>query len=212
MSNFIKGFLLFILVTILIPVYILIKLGELIIEIFKQMIEAISDWTDDMILFWEKIFKIRSDFMNKQLDINSLTDETIYYDDIEVGDYVRFIDYGYLEAGQEKIVKIGQVQAKYSDLLEVKLNNNLSKIVKCSVREILKYNKDFRKILEEGDYIIYKINELSFLKVGQIKKYKDARNFDEYLGVEGFKIDNLNIKQVLTKEYFESISFKVGEI
>lgn len=209
MSNFIKGFLLFILVTILIPVYILIKLGELIIEIFKQMIEAISDWTDDMILFWEKIFKIRSDFMNKQLDIDSLTDETIYYEDIEIGDYVRFIDYGYLEAGQEKIVKIGQVQAKYSDLLEVKLNNNLSMIVKCSTREILKYNKDFRKILEEGDYIIYKINELSFLKIGQIKKYKDARSFEEYLGVEGFKIDNLNIKQVLAKEYFEAISFRL---
>lgn len=211
MSNIIKGFLLFILVTILIPVYILIKLGELIIEIFKQMIEAISDWTDDMILFWEKIFKIRSDFMNKQLDIDSLTDETIYYEDIEIGDYVRFIDYGYLEAGQEKIVKIGQVQAKYSDLLEVKLNNNLSMIVKCSAREILKYNKDFRKILEEGDYIIYKMNELSFLKLGQIKKYKDARSFEEYLGAEGFKIDNLHIKQVLTKEYFEAISFRLGE-
>lgn len=42
MSNIIKGFLLFILVTILISVYILIKLGELIIEIFKQMVEAIS--------------------------------------------------------------------------------------------------------------------------------------------------------------------------
>lgn len=209
MSNFIKGFLLFILVTILIPVYILIKLGELIIEIFKQMVEAISDWTDDMILFWKKVFKIRSDFMNKQLDINSLTDENVYYDDIEVGDFVRFIDYGYLEAGQEKIVKIGQVEAKYNDLLEVKLNNNLSKIVKCSVREILKYNKDFRKILEEGDYIIYKINELSFLKIGQIKKYKDARSFEEYLGVEGFKIDNLNIKQVLAKEYFEAISFRL---
>lgn len=211
MSNIIKGFLLFILVTILIPVYILIKLGELIIEIFKQMIEAISDWTDDMILFWEKIFKIRSDFMNKQLDIDSLTDETIYYEDIEIGDYVRFIDYGYLEAGQDKIVKIGQVQAKYSDLLEVKLNNNLSMIVKCSAREILKYNKDFRKILEEGDYIIYKMNELSFLKLGQIKKYKDARGLDEYLGVEEFKIENLNIKQVLTKEYFEAISFRLGE-
>lgn len=59
MSNIIKGFLLFILVTILIPVYILIKLGELIIEIFKQMVEAISDWTDDMISFWGEIFKIK---------------------------------------------------------------------------------------------------------------------------------------------------------
>ncbi len=149
--------------------------------------------------------------MNKQLDIDSLTDKTIYYDDIEIGDFVRFIDYGYLEAGQEKIVKIGQVQAKYSDLLEVKLNNNFSMIVKCSTREILKYNKDFRKILEEGDYIIYKINELSFLKIGQIKKYKDARSFEEYLGAEGFKIEKLNIKQVLTKEYFEAISFRLEE-
>ena len=59
MSNFIKGFLFTIIVTILIPVYILIKLGEIIIEIFKQMIEAISDWTDNMISFWEKIFKIK---------------------------------------------------------------------------------------------------------------------------------------------------------
>ena len=149
--------------------------------------------------------------MNKQLDINSLTDETVYYDDIEVRDFVRFIDYGYLEAGQEKIVKIGQVQAKYSDLLEVKLNNNFSMIVRCSAREILKYNKDFRKILEEGDCIIYQTNELSFLKLGQIKKYKDARSLDEYLGVEGFKIENLNIKQVLTKEYFEDISFRLEE-
>ena len=74
--------------------------------------------------------------MNKQLDIDSLTDENIYYDDIEIGDFVRFIDYGYLEAGQEKIVKIGQVQAKYSDLLEVKLNNNLLMIVNIDKRRI----------------------------------------------------------------------------
>lgn len=55
------------------------------------------------------------------------------------------------------------------------LNNNFSMIVKCSTREILKYNKDFRKILEEGDCIIYQTNELSFIKIGQIKKYKDVK-------------------------------------
>lgn len=62
MSNIIKGFLLFIIVTILIPVYILIKLGEIIInlllDIFELIFEVVSDFTDDMILFWKKVFKI----------------------------------------------------------------------------------------------------------------------------------------------------------
>ena len=62
MSKFIEEFLLVILFTILIPAYILIKLGEIIInlllDVFELIFEVVSDFTDDMILFWKKVFKI----------------------------------------------------------------------------------------------------------------------------------------------------------
>ena len=62
MSKFIEEFLLVILFTILIPAYILIKLGEIIInlllDVFESIFEVVSDFTDDMILFWKKVFKI----------------------------------------------------------------------------------------------------------------------------------------------------------
>lgn len=43
----------------------------------------------------------------------------------------------------------------------------------------------------------------------EVEKYKNARSFKEYLGVEGFGLEQIRILNVLTKEQFTQNSYKV---
>ncbi len=75
--------------------------------------------------------------------------------------------------------------------------------------EIAKHSKNIIDLIEEGDILEYQINKLSFTKIGEVKKYKDARSFKDYLGVEGFNLEQITILRILTKEKFEEESYKV---
>lgn len=76
---------------------------------------------------------------------------------------------------------------------------------------ITKHSKNQKELIQEGDILEYQTNKLSFTKIGEVKKYKDARSFEEYLGVEGFNLEQITILRILTKEKFEEESYKVGE-
>ncbi len=143
--------------------------------------------------------------MNKQLDLEDLKDDTVYYEDLEIGDYVRFIDYDMINTGQEKVIKIGQVEAKYSDILEIKLNNILTKIKKCSSREIIKYHKDIKELVEEGDYV----NGM-LVRKGKVASGEEKLLIGNHI-IHGMALEAVNIKSIVTKEDFESREYKVGE-
>lgn len=64
-------------------------------------------------------------------------------------------------------------------------------------------------LIKVGDIVEYRVNSLSELKVGRVKKYRDARNNKEYLGVEGFDITKIYIESILTHEQFEQNCFKI---
>lgn len=76
---------------------------------------------------------------------------------------------------------------------------------------IVKHSKNQKELIQEGDILEYQIYKLSPTKIGKVKKYKDARSFKEYLGVEGFNLEQITISRILTKEKFEEESYKVGE-
>lgn len=75
---------------------------------------------------------------------------------------------------------------------------------------ITNYSKNIIDLIEVGDVIEYQVNSLSELKVGRVKKYRDARNSKEYLGVEGFDITKIYIKSILTHEQYEQNCYKVS--
>jgi hypothetical protein len=74
---------------------------------------------------------------------------------------------------------------------------------------ILKHSKNIIDLIEEGDILRYRLNNLSSIKIGEVRKYKDARSFEEYLGVEGFNLEQIEILKIVTKEQFKSIEYEV---
>lgn len=79
----------------------------------------------------------------------------------------------------------------------------------CKFENILKHSKNPKDLIEEGDILRYRINNLSSIKIGEVKKYKDARSFKEYLGVEGFNLEQIEILKIATKEQIKSIEYEV---
>ena len=126
--------------------------------------------------------------------------------EIEIGEYIR-----------TKRGKIGKVCA-YEDLTvyddkEKSVTFHSFDTDKGAIAdvEVSKHSKNQKELIQEGDILEYQINKLSFTKIGEVKKYKDARSFKDYLGVEGFNLEQITILKILTKEKFEDESYKVGE-
>lgn len=142
--------------------------------------------------------------MNQQLDLEDLNNNTIYYEDLEIGDYVRFIDYDMINTGKEKVIKIGQVESKYSDILEIKINSKLNKIIKRSAREIIKFHKNIKELVKEGDYV----NGM-LVRRGRTANGEEKLLVGNYL-IHGMALEVVNIKSIVTKEEFESREYKVG--
>lgn len=113
--------------------------------------------------------------------------------EIEVGEYVR--------------TKSGQI-----DIFKETDENYM--FVRCQKKtywrlDIVKHSKNIVDLIKVNDIVEYTVNSLSKLKVGKVKKYIDARNNTEYLGVEGFDITKIYIKRILTHEKCESNCYRV---
>lgn len=80
------------------------------------------------------------------------------------------------------------------------------------IDEIIKCSNNIIDLIEEGDVLKYTIckRNLTLNKVGKVKKYKDV-NSKEYLGIEGFSLEQIEILSIVTKEQFKNMEYKVGE-
>lgn len=121
---------------------------------------------------------------------------------IEVGEYVRSLINGNIY----KVIEI-------SDLLKepgIKYYKFDEFRGMCSTEEYnVKHSKNIIDLIKEKDILKYKLNNLSSYKIAEVRKYKDARSFKEYLGVEGFGLEQIKILDVLTKEQYSQNCYKV---
>ena len=120
--------------------------------------------------------------------------------EIEIGEYVR------TKTGN--IDKLKEITNENRYLFEKSIIRYTEENMK---NMIVNHSKNQKELIQEGDILEYQINKLSFTKIGEVKKYKDARSFKEYLGVEGFNLEQITILKILTKEKFEEESYKVGD-
>ena len=113
-----------------------------------------------------------------------------YYDEIEPEEYVR-TDKGYIfKVDQEKKILQG---LKFLDV---------------QYGYIINHSKKRENLIRTKDILMYKTNHLSSYKIGEVRRYKDARSGKEYLGVEGFGLDQIKILKIMTKESFENNSYE----
>lgn len=75
--------------------------------------------------------------------------------------------------------------------------------------QIVKHSFNMMDLIEEGDIVEYTVNKLTISKIARIRKYKEARTFKEYLGAEGYKLEQIKIIRLLTKEQFQNVSYEV---
>lgn len=123
---------------------------------------------------------------------------------LEVGMYVR-TDRG----------SIGKYCREVNDYYELEYPKNVFDLV--FKNRCLKYNRDYYKLIEAGDLIV--VNGIKYT-VLQNEKYFDRMLYIEKITEDGsprfttlsYLISDNRIKTIVTKERFESISYKVEEI
>lgn len=110
---------------------------------------------------------------------------------INIGDYIR--------TSKGKIIEVDSMKTmQMIDFLDVEYG------------DVKKVAKNEKELIERGDVIRYIINQFR-IGLREVKVYKDARSGEEYLGVEGFGLHQVEVLEILTKEQFKFNSYKVKE-
>lgn len=96
-------------------------------------------------------------------------------------------------------------------LLPIYINNNskLELLNSIGDDQITKHSKEITDLIMDGDFIIYSVTS-KITRAGIVKKYMNRDN-TYYLGVEGYKLKQLNIKKVITKKELEKVGYEVNE-
>lgn len=127
---------------------------------------------------------------------------------------------GYALYVQENIKKNDYARLNTGDIVKVigirenKINKkaiyfNIYNEDWCDSAAVENFSENIIDLIEENDIVEYRINCLSEFKVGRLKKYKDARSYKQYLGVEGYDITKIYIETILTKEQYEQNRYKL---
>lgn len=151
-------------------------------------------------------------------------------EDIQVGKYISRKEYlkkydsnvGYALHIQNNIKKDDYVRLNTGEIVKVigiKENNINKKAIYFGIYDtdwfdssaVENFSANIIDLIEERDVVVCHINSLSELKVGLVKKHRDARSGEEYLGVEGFNITKIKIKKILPHEQFKSVGYDVEE-
>ena len=124
-------------------------------------------------------------------------------EEIKVGEYVRSLVNG-------EISKVLEV----SNLLE-ESNIKYYKTGKftgfCSTEDYnVKHSSNIKDLVQAGDIVIYTIN-CKMTDIEIVKEHTDARTLEKSLRVGLWSLEQVNIKQILTKEQFERKSYRVDE-
>ena len=76
---------------------------------------------------------------------------------------------------------------------------------------IVQHSFNLKELINENDIVEYRINSLSELKVGRVKKYRDARSNKQYMGIEGFDITKIYILSVLIATKYKQECYVVED-
>ena len=133
--------------------------------------------------------------------------------ELKVGMYVRFKD----KRGNTYIRKIIEIP-KDNRYASIYLDEEANYSKGLSPKNILKASHNIIDLIEEGDYV----NGYKVVEIGDLSCY-DNRIGSKYIEIdfnvkndnehwcEDITLQNPDIKSIVTKEQFESMSYKVGD-
>lgn len=128
-------------------------------------------------------------------------------ENIEVGEYAR------TKTG--KILKVDIIEkckiCPQNEYINIEVINDILFKNIYHQDDIVNHSKNIKDLIQAGDVVKYKFNNLAHTDLGEVKNYIDARSRKEFLGIKGFKLEDVDILEILTKENFENNSYKVVE-
>ena len=131
-------------------------------------------------------------------------------EEIKVGEYVRTPQQGFIG----KLVEVNKNVLNYYKIdvgREIRRINGISdKYIYSRDGFRLKHSSNIKDLIQVGDIIIYTIN-CKFADIEIVKEHTDARTLEKTLRVGLYSLEQVDIKQILTKEKFESESYRLEE-
>lgn len=121
-------------------------------------------------------------------------------EEIKVNDYIR-TPYNTIE----KIIKVEENK----DYIGVETDRSYYIFSWLKTHEV-KHSSNIKDLIQAGDIIIYTIN-CKIADIDIVKEHTDARTLEKSLRVGLWSLEQVDIKQILTKERFERESYRVEE-
>lgn len=129
--------------------------------------------------------------------------------DIEVGDFVRTND-GYLG----KLIAINKQDYNY---LVIDTSKNIrndeypATYLYLKNENIEKHSKNITDLIETGDILKYRFRGLNGESITIVKEYHDVRSNETWLLINGYKLENVDILEILTHEQYERNCYRLEE-
>jgi hypothetical protein len=122
---------------------------------------------------------------------------------VEVGEYIRTA---------EGIFKVIAIDKLYIYLDKLYFDKQYQTVRNVTFEDrIVQHSFNLKELINENDIVEYRINSLSELKVGRVKKYRDARSNKQYMGIEGFDITKIYILSVLIATKYKQECYVVED-
>lgn len=128
-------------------------------------------------------------------------------EEIKVNDFVR-TKQGYIA----KCVEVDEDGDYYTfdEFVQENYGDKYSSLYERELEDIVKHSSNIKDLIQVGDIIIYTIN-CKIADIDIVKEHTDARTLKKTLRVGLWSLEQVNIKQILTKEQFERKSYRVEE-
>lgn len=133
-----------------------------------------------------------------------------YYDEnkIQVGYYVRTNE-GII--GKIKRIEFDKTDKSLKWYVFDKKRPDLNVIEEVYINKpyIVQHSKNIKDLIIEEDILRYKLKGLKNEYITVVKKCYDARSNENWLLINGYKLEQVEILEILTKEQYKENCFKV---
>ena len=79
------------------------------------------------------------------------------------------------------------------------------------IGNVVKHSPNIIDLIEAGDLVIFKIGSMNAIRCGIVNKFNDARSGELVSLVDGYKLEQVKILSIVTKEQMQSIEYRVEE-
>ena len=127
---------------------------------------------------------------------------------IKVGEYIRTTE-GLI--GKVKRIELDERDKSLKWYVFDKKRYDMNFIDEIYINKpyIKKHSSNVIDLLEVGDILKYRLNNLSSIDVSEVILVTEGRTLKEYLSVKGYSLNQIKILSLITKEQFESMEYEV---